>query len=270
MSQAQILVKTANPSLRGNAVIGMKVEGERDYRWSWHVWVTDTGVLTEASLGEVDVLSVILGSHYNESENKDFGLLYQWGRKDPFPNPVNGQPQLYGKTDGENPSVKIEEVSEENNIQNAIRNPLVFYTSNRSPYDWSTTVASKQDAQLWRDMDGFKSIYDPCPYGWRVASKEDLPAPISYFSWGNGDVQTLIQELVGQVYYPCAGYQDGQSGALQGQNSELCYWTSSKGAPQAYGMYGKWDEYNLGGQADIDYRLTNRANGYSVRCVRNN
>ncbi|MGC4130604.1 MAG: T9SS type A sorting domain-containing protein [Bergeyella sp.] len=95
-----------NTSKEGNAVIAFKVNGV--VYWSWHVWVTDNptngstyksfpDVKKEIKAGLTETipdtewqwmdrnLGAISSSIAGEQWNKNGGLLYQWGRKDPIP-----------------------------------------------------------------------------------------------------------------------------------------------------------------------------------------
>ena len=95
-----------NKSKKGNAVVVFRVNDE--IFWSWHIWVTDdptngstyksfTGVKREKSNGTVEVipdadwkwmdrnLGALSNSITADDWNKNGGLLYQWGRKDPIP-----------------------------------------------------------------------------------------------------------------------------------------------------------------------------------------
>lgn len=95
-----------NKSKEGNAVIALKINNE--IFWSWHIWVTDNpengstyksfpGVSRQKSDGTVEPIPDsewkwmdrnlgAIGSSITGTEwNKNGGLLYQWGRKDPIP-----------------------------------------------------------------------------------------------------------------------------------------------------------------------------------------
>ncbi|VEH22941.1 Uncharacterised protein [Chryseobacterium nakagawai] len=95
-----------NKSKEGNAVVALKINGE--IFWSWHIWVTDTpengstyksftGVSRQRNNGIVELIPDsewgwmdrnlgAVGSSITATEwNKNGGLLYQWGRKDPIP-----------------------------------------------------------------------------------------------------------------------------------------------------------------------------------------
>ncbi|WP_313093461.1 T9SS type A sorting domain-containing protein [Chryseobacterium flavum] len=95
-----------NKSKKGNAVIAFRVNGE--IYWSWHVWVTDDpsngpsyksfdhlkrvradGVIEEIPDSDWKWMDRNLGALSNSITGSDWnrnsGLLYQWGRKDPIP-----------------------------------------------------------------------------------------------------------------------------------------------------------------------------------------
>lgn len=95
-----------NKAKEGNALVVYKVNGE--IYWSWHVWVTDdpskgtnymaydetkrlrnNGVeelIPKAEWGWMDRnLGAVSSSLTEEGWNRNNGLLYQWGRKDPIP-----------------------------------------------------------------------------------------------------------------------------------------------------------------------------------------
>lgn len=95
-----------NKSKKGNAVIAFRVDGE--IYWSWHVWVTDDpsngsayksypNVKRQKADGTIEPipdeewgwmdrnLGAVSSSITANDWNRNGGLLYQWGRKDPIP-----------------------------------------------------------------------------------------------------------------------------------------------------------------------------------------
>lgn len=95
-----------NKTKKGNAVIALRVDGE--IFWSWHIWVTDdptngsayksfANITRMKSDGTVEPipdsdwkwmdrnLGALSGSVTSSDWNRNSGLLYQWGRKDPIP-----------------------------------------------------------------------------------------------------------------------------------------------------------------------------------------
>lgn len=159
---------------KGNAVIGAK-DADGNILWSWHVWMTDApgdqvynnnaGTMMDRNLGAVSAVPGDVGA---------LGLLYQWGRKDPFLNSSSINP-------GETP-VKAESTitwpaavdSDRNTgtIAYAVAHPTTFIAcrQNDSPdiqnhADWLYTDNGTMDDTRWQSS---KTIYDPCPPGYRA------------------------------------------------------------------------------------------------------
>ena len=158
--------------------------------WSWHIWNTTYspvnvmfGEYMDRNLGAlVNAYEFISnGSNdYNYTRDKPttYGLLYQWGRKDPFPAsslakqapdypyPIQSPKPIYNQKGEVIDAAKENRESIHNNLQKSILNPNVFYYSNDGLGDWLTDNSNEQNNNLW-SADS-KSLYDPCPEGWKV------------------------------------------------------------------------------------------------------
>lgn len=68
-----------------NAVYGLWIGGQ--LRWSWHIWVSNASdpVAKPASVNGLTFMNQNLGARPTLFIGGARGLLYQWGRKDPFP-----------------------------------------------------------------------------------------------------------------------------------------------------------------------------------------
>lgn len=177
-----------NPNIEGNAVIAA-YKGDLIV-WSWHLWVTSYDPekqpmrWTDKESGETHVLmDRNLGSETNdmfENSSKSYGLLYQWGRKDPFVGADDiASSKSCVKYDIDGNIVKNEsqlrpvyDNDETTNLELSINNPNVFYyATGNLPIDWLTNKPFLQDNDLWGGKSGQKTMYDPCPAGWRVPDK---------------------------------------------------------------------------------------------------
>ena len=185
LADGRIGFKIAEP---GNALIAVR-DGE--ILWSWHIWYPKTEVASLSSKMGYEVMNMNLGAMDNKTGDvESYGLLYQWGRKDPFP----AAPTLTGTTttvgatiyDGDNNEIKITNSSwsstDNNNLAYAIAHPTVCLSSMKqfaTSRDW--LEADKSNDALWGNPKGgekdagnnllnkgAKSFYDPCPVGWRV------------------------------------------------------------------------------------------------------
>ncbi len=267
----------------GNAVIAAydSEDCTGNIIWSWHIWVTDedptnignaivyytydwdangiygegTGVARVPGYGCMPCNLGALASTHDGTVNgkvETYGLLYQWGRKDPFPalkskakEQVSGNFYSYSETTTENlydnshqritgmtadededklfhsvSGATISVNSDAYGVDFTIKNPTIFlcgtdkvntqdatylgttagsgkayYESAMKNYTFGGDWMPDHDERLWgalpiddntiscyvatevateeaiymHDTYGSKSIYDPCPYGWRVS-----------------------------------------------------------------------------------------------------
>jgi len=155
----------------GNAVIAAQSNGE--IKWSWHIWTTDytpAGNIMDRNLGSLD--------NGTNSWWESRGLFYQWGRKDPFPYayknksipnpayPEQNQPETIEVGSGyyyDDKGSQIELLSANIiSLAASVKQPDKFTTSNL----WHGSDAS----QSWNTSGRGKSLFDPCPSGWRIPS----------------------------------------------------------------------------------------------------
>ena len=135
----------------GNALIAVK-DANGVILWSWHIWVVDFdveatrqtyqsgAVMMDRNLGALNV---------QENDSRAYGLLYQWGRKDPMGGVATSN--SFVSTYPENVFTR----NSTSSIDNAIQNPT----------DFGSTSSWCSDNTLWQSE---KTKYDPCPVGWRV------------------------------------------------------------------------------------------------------
>lgn len=248
---------------RGNALIAA-YNSSGEIIWSWHIWVTENdpanissavvystyawnenGVITSVRVPGYAIMPCNLGAlkYFPDGDNdggdyvdkkapETHGMLYQWGRKDPFPpsrltrgdainydnistgyHYANDNEEVVGKTSGTDESLLFHSALmpgiRNREIAFSVKNPTVFicgtkeahqgetYVSNRDNYlargDWQYNHHETLWGGLAPDPDGNmkmyyigkmddtgnpvhiidnygdkKSIYDPCPSGWRV------------------------------------------------------------------------------------------------------
>ena len=149
----------------GNAVIAAK-DALGNILWSWHIWLTDypqgqvyyndAGTMMDRNLGAISAIPGDVGS---------LGLLYQWGRKDPFLGSSSILTYQEVASTITWPSLVTSD-SETGTISYSIRNPMTYI--NRLSKDWVYGYQTYQKLNRWTNQQKPKSIYDPCPDGWRV------------------------------------------------------------------------------------------------------
>lgn len=174
----------------GNALIAA-TDSEGSLVWSWHIWMPETEIYAVTSTTGYGIMNLNLGAVTDTPGNpQSYGLLYQWGRKDPFPAAAT----LTGDTntvsapmfDIDNNPVSISHSSwtdnSNNTIEYSISHPTVCL-SNYSQYASSHDWLRSSDDSLWGNPNGYdpaggenkfphkgrKTCYDPSPAGWRIA-----------------------------------------------------------------------------------------------------
>ena len=266
-----ISFQTADTFNEGNAVIAaMDTSGA--VLWSWHIWLTDqpqgqvycndAGIMMDRNLGATSATPGDIGA---------LGLLYQWGRKDPFLGSSSINKGEESKSTITWPSA-VKSNSENGTIAYATANPTTFILCNDKNKDWYFTGSSSTDNTRWTTLETPKSIYDPCPSGWRVPNggdngvwsrafgSRDYPYDCAKgginFSGNSNDAST--------IWYPAAGYRGRKDGILKNDNNDGMYWSCSpfeRNPTATYAMYFYDDIVSPWGN------IASRAYGCSVRCV---
>lgn len=266
-----IAFQTADTFKEGNAVIAAK-DAEGDILWSWHIWLTDepegqeyfnnAGTMMDRNLGATSATPGDVGA---------LGLLYQWGRKDPFLGSSSISESIEAKSTIIWPSV-VESDSSNGTIAYATANPTTFIKFNVSNHDWYYTGSEQSDNTRWTTSENTKSIYDPCPAGWRVPDR---------FIWGKAvgsgsDFQVYPYDSFNEgmnfsgklgsdqtIWYPSSGRHYYVDGSLGHVGEWGYYWSASASLGYAYLL-----TFNEG-YGDVSLEFTyNCAYCLSVRCIK--
>lgn len=262
-------IKVTTGSTEGNSVVSAK-NTNGVIAWSWHIWVTKYNPGLAANTGTntttYDYNSNIwmdrnLGATTSTMATVTTkGLLYQWGRKDPFPSSStltdNADPTLFGEKTaiGKNP------VAASPNLVNSIQNPWVFYYSGSANNDWYTVGIGIQNDALWYNGTATKTIYDPCPVGWRVPFYIDTNSlwnPLTAGTWNYGYSLTPTPN---RGYYPAAGVRMYDTGNCNYTGGGGYYYTANPSGTNA----------SVLGFDNTVFKVypSSRVFGCSVRCVK--
>ncbi|MBQ8838306.1 MAG: BACON domain-containing protein [Bacteroidales bacterium] len=150
----------------GNALIAAK-DAAGNILWSWHIWAIRE--IPEIQIGGITAQAYSLGYvAWPDNDAYSWGLLYQWGRKDPFgikwAIPID-------PADVFMTSVSVADASggDGTSLDYSIAHPTHFIKGNDTTCDWYAAEGANQNNGLWAAA---KTIYDPCPAGYLVASPE--------------------------------------------------------------------------------------------------
>ena len=310
----------------GNAMIAV-FDGAGTVLWSWHIWgVGDTmpgdeEVSSQATISENSTLKVrytvmdrTLGAL---SKTSYFTTLYQWGRKDPIPNStvyyVDGQAAGIETT---YPVHKPGSAADAT-ILTSIQHPECIIDDYKGQAgDWLASDNTNKYNLLWGDNNttyvfnkskpaagkgwtNGKTIYDPCPSGYRVSSK---------FAWtgfcgsSSGDTKNIdyinfvkyengyyfkknSSDGVG-IYFPMTGSRGCKTGSLwvgsgasaySSLNHDASYWASApsqnlgKGARMSISPYVASPSSSTQTSANSINTVDesgNRSAAHPVRCIR--
>ncbi|MDR3140762.1 MAG: fibrobacter succinogenes major paralogous domain-containing protein, partial [Tannerellaceae bacterium] len=263
---AEVTVKT-NASVSGNAVVKICRSDNGETVWSYHIWVTDyTGAETytntytfSSKQYEFIFMDRNLGATFaGTGTGLGTGLFYQWGRKDPFPATLEPDDTQLGG--GSFTAVKTSDVN--GTVANAIKNPGVFYFGNSGTGDW--LYVSNNTLWGYASDGGTKTIYDPCPSGWRVPvnpDRDEYRSPWKGFTSSNGGTWNNGYSWGTNAAYPAAGFRSNYSGSILDAGTAGCYWSASpNGNIYALDLY-----FISGGVYKSSYAA--RIGGRLVRCV---
>ena len=259
-SDGYITFQTADTFKEGNAVIAAR-NASGTILWSWHIWLTDqpgkcvyannAGTMMDRNLGATSATPGDVGA---------LGLLYQWGRKDPFLGSSSISDDVEAKSTITWPD-PVSSSSSRGTISYATEHPTTFITYNTNNNDWYYSGSSSTDNTRWQST---KTVYDPCPAGWRVPDagvwNKARFLDGAYDSHFKGMLYSFGMSSPSS-WYPAAGYQYYNTGSLYdvGYRGAYCSVTPV--------VYGYARGLGFGNDRDVYPTEGYRAYGQSVRCL---
>ena len=238
----------------GNAVIAVK-NSKGVILWSWHIWCCKEGWKEQVYYnGAGTMMDRNLGATSSIPGDLTVrGLIYQWGRKDPFLGASGSDASFVAST---------------GTWLTASSGTLVASEINPTTFYWSDTVLNR----IW---DTSKTIYDPCPLGWRVSDG----GPEGVWARACGENSTFSSEGIYDkinkganfsgvfgddelIWYPGSGGRKYNDGSPYYVGDVYC-WSSSPYDISAYGLYVSSNHVFPTGSWNRDY-------GFSVRCQKEN
>ena len=196
----------------GNAVISICYN--TTVAWSYHIWVGDH---EDASTGGRMFLDRNLGATSVTPGDRDaYGVCYQWGRKDPFPRILTDSDSDVSGYRSHGDLLKTVNKSTGGTIAYTIKNPDTRITSSKSItcqngdhwfrsgkntalWGCNQTYSSSSDAKT--KGNNIKTIFDPCPKGYKVPTYGDLT------SIASGTTTTAVKgRTIDGSYFPYGGF----------------------------------------------------------------
>lgn len=308
------------PLEAGNAVIAAYAEDGTTILWSWHIWVTDVDLnskvetytihsdyndynkLVNPIMMDRNLGALTDGYWAVNNNNKAQGMRYQWGRKDPFPERNDASAgtttilTTYNK-DGKAFDVIKSLSAATDNTWGWITTPIAANDIARYPMCYIASGAKSWlvdgGNDLWGNANivtattpvvnesGSKTIYDPCPPGYRVPHAYVWTGFVSNAAGGkystnavtvnvNGTMADFISHAGGTFSvgatpsYATSGYVNNASFVIKNPANRGQSWSNSP-VTAANGCCLMYDTANF-----FPLRSQARSYGYPVRCMKEN
>ena len=256
----QVYFQVAEGFHPGNAVIAVKNDMGA-IMWSWHIWVPETPISEDLyGLSRRKSMSRNLGALVDASVNgtspKAAGLFYQWGRKDPF---VGVGDYATGKP-AEVAGQEMTLFGGQMSIAKTTKNPTVY--ANATDASWNEI----KTLDLWGST---KTMYDPCPPGYRVPYRSEHILYTNYPwdapGWSYDSNAYMCTVGNPQTVYPLGGYIT-TNGEYSQYGTGTRVWCCRESDNAAEGYNFRIYEGDSG-SASYGNGTKPKANGFAVRCV---
>lgn len=259
-------------TFKGNALIAAKDKAGK-ILWSWHIWITlepkdqvyrnNAGTMMDRNLG---ALTTIKG------DASAIGLIYQWGRKDPFLGSSDINSGVPAKSTLAVRPDPVRKNRTYGTMEYATANPTTFICGLEENDDWCYNTGS--DLRWGRT----KTIYDPCPPGYKIPDGGDngIWAKVLGSKFVTCEVDIKDEEYrgmdlgksSGSIYYFTSSYNcwypvtfdySATTGIMNRSSTMGSYWSHTA------------KDFNLDinpgePKGIIDCRDRQRASGRAVRC----
>lgn len=141
--------------------------------WSWHLWLWRDELKNEKVDEEVEILNIDLASVWLDGKLRSW--YYQWGRKDPmYPGGKRNKPRIYRINDKINP----------------ISYPLGY-----------VSIESWYNTKYLGSWAPEKTIYDPCPPGYKVPDPKTLEKLNSEKEKKNYFIENEVAKIEEHYFY---------------------------------------------------------------------
>lgn len=262
----------STPEVFGNGNASIAVRNSKDViLWSWHIWCSEegwndhvyannAGTMMDRNLGATSATPGDIGA---------FGLLYQWGRKDPFMGSCAKSGTTLAASTGSWTTIKSSQT-----VDYAEENPMTYIGPGSG--EWCSGTGAKESDYTKRWMESKKTMYDPCPVGYRVPKggndgfwatalgTSSSTSTVSEWDWTNSGRHWTLADGTTAAWYPAVGRRSYDSGALNNVGLNGFYWSASP--YPSHSDYAWYLFFSNGSVSSASQYL--RSHGQSVRCVR--
>ena len=201
----------------GNVVVAVKDKNDK-ILWTWHIWLTDRpheqGYKNGFTVQDRDLGATAYNAEDEQERSGINGLFYKWGRPTPLPLSKDVYSPVYDATTGEwknNRKMDFVSSQDELSIVNRVAAPDTYFDAKATAKEGTLT----KHLWGWRtESDEYaKTIYDPCPPGYRVPSVKlwrdlEISGAATVVKEKGKDIAAKFEVEANHavVYYPMTGY----------------------------------------------------------------
>lgn len=272
-----LIIKTTNPIRNGNAVVALTDEKGK-ILWSWHLWICEGYDPVESAQRLIQSSTIMMDRNIGALSSTPgdpltIGLIYEWGRKDPFLCSASFNSSSYAASTLNWPKA-VRTDAKVGTISYTIENPTTYVLGEKATgYNWQHAghwSIAEEDNMLWGQV---KTKYDPCPPGWKVPSGGNMGV------WkGFDNMITKTAESYGLLvdnttysapaaWYPCGGFRFPETGEYANVGLHGRYWSCSADSQYRNSYYGFFLYVSSDVEPHTGY-FFQAANGFNVRCCR--
>ncbi len=264
-----------NETVAGAPILVMKKNG--NILWAWSFWnvAADGTTLDPVTVGSYQFAPMDLGQPTTNTAWTTGGypmyamnLLYQWGR----PYPVYWT--TYWSLDTAESQGNVPTVYGPLSLETSVSTVGYIYSEDSSVTSWCTTSISDFWGTSDAEEDGSKTIYDPCPKGWKVATVPAMTALANGTPSFNSETANAYWVTVNGVllynngYVTGTHYANGRPMNMQfaGNSNRGWLWTNVAGDEQGQTLF--WASPAYSDEPEVVRLGSNNLNCLmSVRCI---
>jgi len=242
----------------GNALIAIR-NALGEIIWSWHIWMPSTAYTTDTyNLYDHELMDRNLGALDKATISsvpvETYGLLYQWGRKDPFVGAATTTGSSNAAVSGTALSLSAVALT----LDQSIQNPTVLGPS--------TNWLNVTNNDLWKNNE--KTLYDPCPAGYKVPGY-DSGQPLCSSNYA--DVTGWTDNKDGRYFtlgnpatvFPYTGYREEGGTTINKAGQRSATWLSYSESSSGYAFH-----MNVRTESTHKTENTAKARNCSIRCAK--
>ena len=269
-ADGRITFSTASAFRSGNVLIGAS-DGSGTVLWSWHIWFTEVPQGYAADNAGTVFMDRNLGATSNRPGMlENLGLLYQWGRKEPF---IGSD----ATTASEETAGAFVTATAASVLNRTVFGDISWGTvlpDARLTYDEAaalpTKLVSNANQSPSYGVADWTAASNPCPAGWTVPSQLQVWGHFGFTGYSQIHACVFDEQNKGWVpdgyeneWWAASGDRDaGLGGRIRDVGEYGYFWTGTQGSSSNMSPYVRMNK------SEARSLQASKGWAYAVRCVR--